>query len=563
MGISRPRTFRDVALIFLGAAAMHFTTSFLGPFSEHPGSIIVNTQVGSDYVADVPNVVPPPRHDSPHVADHPVAKQQPDPAPPRGREQNVIKPVTDVPAVVDIAYTIPETTIVQHAPGWTVFKNLYMMNGTMFIVTSRPKSFPDIVFITSTGLPAENTPENIAARVPTSEDMAFLTPQEARDIWGGDVEKLEQNRLWAVPGNTFIINEPSQFLTHYYHFCAEWLFGAWAFWQGAFNAVVDPASAARTSAPPVHRAIFANADARGWRDGPGFNSYIFRAAFPALTVETLDDWDDRIIATSNPDAPRRAWHFDTVLLSDRSAAFKGSICGSQTQRIAAEATEHMRKLGQLTKLWWEPVRRGVLRFAGVDERTLDLGVKADAVMSARGRVKGIGAGAADSTKATSGLSDKDIVITYISRQSARRHLLDDDHAALVQALEDMVKKHGWELNVVQAERLSKEQQLQIAAKTTILLGVHGNGLTHLIMMPVTPVSTVIEIFYPKGFAHDYHWTSMALGMRHFAIWNDTYYTHPNEPGVDYPEGFQGTEIPVYAPTVVQVIEERIAGLHPV
>ncbi len=45
--------------------------------------------------------------------------------------------------------------------------------------------------------------------------------------------------------------------------------------------------------------------------------------------------------------------------------------------------------------------------------------------------------------------------------------------------------------------------------------------------------------------------------------SSSYYTHPNEPGVDYPEGFQGTEIPVYAPTVVQVIEERIAGLHPV
>lgn len=41
------------------------------------------------------------------------------------------------------------------------------------------------------------------------------------------------------------------------------------------------------------------------------------------------------------------------------------------------------------------------------------------------------------------------------------------------------------------------------------------------MMPVTPVSTVIEIFYPRGFAHDYHWTSTAMGMRHFAIWNDT------------------------------------------
>lgn len=107
------------------------------------------------------------------------------------------------------------------------------------------------------------------------------------------------------------------------------------------------------------------------------------------------------------------------------------------------------------------------------------------------------------------------------------------------------------------------------------------------MMPVTPVSTVIEIFYPGGFAHDYHWTAHALGMRHFAIWNDTcvspgcawwwsrikpwtnavssvfrYHTHPNEPQVNYPEGFQGTEIPVYPPTVVKVIEDRIAGLHP-
>ena len=29
-----------------------------------------------------------------------------------------------------------------------------------------------------------------------------------------------------------------------------------------------------------------------------------------------------------------------------------------------------------------------------------------------------------------------------------------------------------------------------------MLGVHGNGLTHLIAMPPRPISTVIEIFYP-------------------------------------------------------------------
>ncbi|KAI0633648.1 hypothetical protein C8Q77DRAFT_1271579 [Trametes polyzona] len=572
VGLTRTRTLRDVALICLGAAAMHFTTSFLGPFAtDHSSSIIVKTQVSSEYVPEVDqhNIFAAPAqhdaHNAPH-ADHvpaaapPPAKQAaPAPARDSHREpaQELMKGPVDVPAAVDTSYTIPETTIVSHAPGWTVFRNLYMSNGTMYIVTSRPSSFPDISLMTSTGLAAENTPENIAARMPTSEDMAFVTPQEAQDYWGGDGH--EKNRIWTVPGNSFIINEPSQFLDHYYHFCAEWLLGAWAFWQGAWRAEVDPANAALTSAPPVHRAIFANAGAHGWRDRPGFNSYVFRAAFPALTVEVLEDWEDRIIATSSPTAPRRAWHFDTVLFTDRSASFRGPICGSQTQRIAAEATEHMRKAGNLTKLWWEPVRRAVLRFAGVDERTQDLGVKADAIVTARNQIQ---AGGMDGGRAVSGLKDSEIVITYISRQSSKRHLLEPDHAALVAALEEMAKRHGWELNVVEAEKLSKEQQLSIAARTTVMLGVHGNGLTHLIMMPVTPVSTVIEIFYPQGFAHDYHWTAHALGMRHFAIWNDTYHTHPNEPQVNYPEGFQGTEIPVYAPTVVKVIEERIAGLHP-
>lgn len=99
------------------------------------------------------------------------------------------------------------------------------------------------------------------------------------------------------------------------------------------------------------------------------------------------------------------------------------------------------------------------------------------------------------------------------------------------------------------------------------------------MMSPTPVSTVIEMFFPGGFAHDYEWTARALGHKHFAVWNDTYvwicyfapqeinyrsryHTHPNLPYVDYPEGFQGTQIPVYAPTVVRIIEERVAGRLP-
>ena len=36
-----------------------------------------------------------------------------------------------------------------------------------------------------------------------------------------------------------------------------------------------------------------------------------------------------------------------------------------------------------------------------------------------------------------------------------------------------------------------------------------------------------------------------------------YYTYPNEPGVDYPDGFQGNSIPVHGPTVARLIEEHV------
>ena len=39
-----------------------------------------------------------------------------------------------------------------------------------------------------------------------------------------------------------------------------------------------------------------------------------------------------------------------------------------------------------------------------------------------------------------------------------------------------------------------------------------------------------------------------------------YFGEPNMPNVDYPEGFQGIEIPVYGPTVAKLIEDRVAGL---
>lgn|SRR5712671_5732900 len=110
------------------------------------------------------------------------------------------------------------------------------------------------------------------------------------------------------------------------------------------------------------------------------------------------------------------------------------------------------------------------------------------------------------------------------------------------------------------------------------------------MMPVTPISSVIEIFYPEGYAHDYQWTTRALGMKHFAVRNDRYVsplyifiwascaiivltrsacrseysstTYPEVTYPNYPEGFQGSQIPVYGPYVAKLIEDRADGYLP-
>ncbi|KAI0070599.1 hypothetical protein K474DRAFT_1669885 [Panus rudis PR-1116 ss-1] len=508
--------------------------------SEFGGDIIVNTHFNSPEHLDIP----------PADAQRDLAVKN---------DTLIASPHPPSPKTIDVAHSFPETTIQAHTAGWTVFRNLYMANGTLYVVSSLPRSsFPDIRFITSTGLPAENTPESVAQRMPTSENLDFITPEQASARWG-PIEPLGANRVWSVEGNTFLVNDPSQFLDHYYHFCAELLYGAWAFWSGAHNAYVDPLTPDVSTAPPFDRFIFAHTEAHGWRDRPGFNSYFLRAAFPSLTVEVQQDWEDRIAATAATGIHARAWRFDTVLFTDRSAAFRGEVCGMQVHRTAGAAVHYMNKVGNLTKLWWEPVRRSVLRFAGVDEETRDIGLRVERNTMARVKKPMDGL----PLPGTHELAKRqEVVVTYISRQGARRHLIDEDHAALVNALEEMCEAHGWELNIVQAERLSKEDQLALVSRTTILLGVHGNGLTHLILMAPTPISTVIEIFYPGGFAHDYEWTSRAMGMKHFAVQNDTYYTHPVLPWVAYPEGFQGTQIPAYAPTVINIIEDRVAGKLP-
>jgi capsular polysaccharide biosynthesis protein len=210
---------------------------------------------------------------------------------------------------------------------------------------------------------------------------------------------------------------------------------------------------------------------------------------------------------------------DRVIFSDRSAAMKGDAF-QRSRRTAAEAFALPGSM-----YWWAVIRDAVTKFSGLHEE-LDKPSK--------------------------------LVITYISRQEwGRRKLIQEDHEKLVKELYKIRDEHGVEVNVVSMDKLSHAEQLSLAGRTTIMMGVHGNGLTSLVWMKPTPQSTVIEFFYPQGFAHDYEYTTRSLGMVYHGVWNDKTFTHPELPPVGYPEGFQGNNIPLSGEAVAKLCRERL------
>jgi hypothetical protein len=396
---------------------------------------------------------------------------------------------------------VPLTTVVSHAPGWTIFDNLFLLNGTVFVVTDDTEFVPDRNTITSTGVNIKNGAEAIAARLPTDREFRVITPDEAQELFGTSAD--------LVDGTTWIVNDPPQFITHYYHWSAELFFGFWRTYSS-----LDPSISANgsSSLPALRRIWFAHADADHWRDYASMNQWVLRSAFPSVTAEYSADWQDRAELG-------RPIILDRVVFSDRSAAMRGETF----QRTGRTASEAFALPGGVH--WWNIIRDAVTKFSGLDD---------------------------DFDK------ESTPVITYISRQEwGRRTLIQEDHEKLVEELYKIRDKYGVEVNVVSMDKLSHAEQLTLAARTTIMMGVHGNGLTSLVWMKPTPQATVIEFFYPNGFAHDYEYTSRALGMAHYGVWNDKTFTNPEVPRVNYPEGFQGNSIPLNGEVVAKLCLERL------
>ncbi|WVR05900.1 hypothetical protein IAU60_002926 [Kwoniella sp. DSM 27419] len=446
-----------------------------------------------------------------------------------------------------------QTEVLAHAPGWTIFDQLYLFNGTWFIVTDNPSSIPLLRLMVSTGNEIWNDEESIKGREPTEKDMRIIFPSEAKRLWGQSAS--------LVSGATFLVNDPPQFLDHYYHFAAELLVGLWRTY-----ASLDPTINAQgvTHLPSPSRMMMPNVGAGKWNDYAKMNSFLSRAIFPSMSYEYQTDFLDRTDTA-------RAFVFERVVFADRAAAFRGPEFG-KTWRTAAEAVTL-----PASKYWWSPVRKNLLEFVGgggngeldmAGDVGLGVGIErpeAGDNIDLIALEEEEGAMAEEKEEALEKLRiEKQAkmgkpVITYISRQDwGRRMLKKEGHESLVKELRELEKKYGWEVNIVSMDKLTRDEQIRLSARTTIMMGVHGNGLTHLLWMNAqNPRSTVIEFFFPGGFAEDYEFTSRALGIRHYGVWDDEVFTAPDTPQVAYPEGFQGNEIPLKGKAVADLVVQRL------
>ncbi|KAF5324083.1 hypothetical protein D9619_011227 [Psilocybe cf. subviscida] len=385
--------------------------------------------------------------------------------------------------------TIETTLPLPHPPpGFAIFDRLYVRNKTFYAVTSDPGAYPDLMYVLTQ--PADMGRGDIS---PTEKEMQLISPEDAQGIL--------RSHAVVLRGMSYVVYDTAQFMKHYYHWWGEIILGAVRVYS-TLSLILGPL-------PDPARFLLPNIHDHSWRDRAGVDGPLMRAAWPNTPIERGDFWNDTA-------ALNQTFVFERAMIISRPAAHKspfGSVWYKMiagTMNITAPAN------------FWDPVRRRVvLNTIGYLPVVTNEGTVLSAPRSAAP------------------------VVTYISRQRAGRSFLPAAHDSLVKALQELHDQGVCEFVEVAMEKMTFAAQVELAARTTIMIGIHGNGLTHQLWMPQSPRSTVIEVFWPESYAHDYSMLSRNMGHKHYAVWNDTYLTYPEGEwfhGISYGPGFHGGKL---------------------
>lgn len=103
-------------------------------------------------------------------------------------------------------------------------------------------------------------------------------------------------------------------------------------------------------------------------------------------------------------------------------------------------------------------------------------------------------------------------ITYVQR-STWRYLEPEFEKKLLDSIAAQFPQYR--LKTVKLENYTFAEQIQLFRNTKVLIGAHGNGLTHELFLPND--SLVVEIFPEGAFTMDYQYFAELVGHKYFAV----------------------------------------------
>ncbi|KAI0701364.1 hypothetical protein BC835DRAFT_1323799 [Cytidiella melzeri] len=431
---------------------------------------------------------------------------------------------------------IPETRTVAHIPGYTILDNLYMLNGSIYVVTNSPGSVPPLDSISS----SKREPNHPTA--PTS--WRVLTTAQANETFGGYAGRLRQT--------TWLSTEPADSQDPYTLFSlfrahAHLSIGQTSQVSDSGLRILSPSNVAEVPAPvrlwfpriPVFSSpsMPPEEDVHNAHPPPrqraytGIHANIIKAVLPTMTLMYQEEWADY----ADMHLP---YLFERVVIVDRAAANAGReswmtrwqpMLDTHSGSIGDELRKRQLDLAELNQEglpswaapfvgfdapehWWAPTRAALLSYIGLP------------------------------SEAESGsVTRKKPVVTFVSMEDepyeAGGHVRTEDYPELIAGLEQLAKQGVIsEFHVVKSNgtKESWEERMKVITRTDVLLGAFGHALGDSMFMPAplslpahaatsrdTRPSPLIMEFWPSSaFLRDREFAAKVLGMRYMAWWDE-------------------------------------------
>ncbi|EKM58001.1 uncharacterized protein PHACADRAFT_251949 [Phanerochaete carnosa HHB-10118-sp] len=450
---------------------------------------------------------------------------------------------------------IPKTTAIAHVPGYTILDNVFILNGTFFLVTEDPLSLPRLGAIASSGLNPGHPPR--------LQDWRILTPEEATVIlgpFGGHIKHV-----------TWLSTEPANAQDPYTLFS---LFRTHSYLATSHQSTTISSSGLRVispdstnsdlgsgSVPPPVRLWFPRIPTFAGPHVPvdnahplprarsynGLHPMLLKAAFPTIEVMYSEDWQD----FADMQLP---YVLERVVIADRGAAERNSADWTSKWAPApsrAGASDELRKrqgaedglpawaapfVGfDVPEDWWAPVRAALLSYLGLP---------------------------------TEPEQKEKPVVTFVSMQEepyeAGAHIRTEDHPELVDGLQKLQREGVIsELHIVRANGTKEnwDERMRAITRSDIMLGAFGPNLADSLFMHAsgatsqagTPAPLLME-FYPSGtFLKDREFSARTLGMRYMAWWEARKFSGASLPPVMGLRNGQSQWVTVDASAVLQEI----------